>query len=985
MRTQGFSRILATVFSVLMLSGVAFAQQDSAISGLVTDSTGGVLPGVTIEVSSPALIEGSRVVITDGTGRYTASALRPGSYTVSFTLAGFSVVRREGIELSAGFTAPVNVSLAVGSLEETITVSGASPTVDVQNVRTQNTISRDQLDTLPSGQAISALAALTLGVKMAGVVTQDVGGSQGEMGGVSVHNNRMTDQKITMEGMNTNNAMGTNGGVFHAGQHYNIEAMQEVTLAHNGMTADTETAGAQINYIPKDGGNNFNVTGRATFANEAFQKDNVTDALRARGVTTPPTIKAIWDYGGAIGGPIKQDKLWFFTAHRWWGAQNYQPGAFFNKLQGQDGGHKYEADLNRRAYADNYNRDNSWRITWQASEKDKIAYYGNFGSQCICFLVVSSTLSPSSGLNNHLPANQLTQFTWNRVQSNQILFEGGFTNLVNPFDFRLSPDVTHNDIPHIELTNGKIWGAFPSGGLPYTDCTKYPAPICGPSPAGQQNGRFSVSYVTGSHAFKAGITMAHGGVVQNGSANEVPGFGPATFLLLFGNPFLVSMYANPKFTEVDFKNTGIYVQDQWRLNRMTLNLGLRLDMFDGWSPTQTTPDGPFAPGFTTQRIENTPTWRDISPRLGGAFDVFGDGKTAIKASAGRYVAAAGAGTVQPTNPALARSVTSTRSWNDANGDWFPDASELGPNSNANFGLAVMSRLFDPDYLLDNRGYTWQVSAGIEHELRDNLGVSVNYFRTMHYNQTVRDNTLIDQSNFDAYSVNAPSDPRLGAASGTTIGGLYNINPSVYGQTRDLTRAESAFGDRTEVYNGVDIATTARFANGALLQGGVSVGKTVNNNCFVVDSPQQKYHCKVVTPWWAGNGQIKAALSYPLPGGIELSAVIQNLPGVQILANGIYTSASIQGSLGRPLAGGGNVTIPLIEPQTMFEDRLTQVDFRLAYVLRAMGRTRITLDLFNMTNASTVQARNNTYGTAAWGTPTQIIGGRLIKLGAQYSF
>ena len=983
MRTQGFSRILATVFSVLMLSGVAFAQQDSGISGVVTDSTGGVLPGVTVEVSSPALIEGARVVVTDGTGRYNATTLRPGSYTVTFSLAGFSVVRREGIELSAGFQAPVNASLAVGSLEETVTVSGASPTVDVANVRTQSTISREQLDTLPSGQALSALAALTLGVKMAGVVTQDVGGSQGEMGGVSVHNNRMTDQKITMEGMNTNNAMGTNGGVFHAGQHYNIEAMQEVTLAHNGMTADTETAGAQINYIPKDGGNNFNITGRATFANESFQADNVTDGLRARGVTTPPTIKQIWDYGGAIGGPIKQDKLWFFTAHRWWGAQNYQPGAFFNKLPST--AHAFVDDLDRRAFANNYNRDNSWRVTWQASEKDKIAYYGNFGSQCICFLVVSSSLAPSAGLNNHLPANQLTQFTWNRVQTNQILFEGGFTNLVNPFSFRLSPGVTHTDLPHIELTNGKVWGAFPSGGLPYTDCTAYPAPICGDSPAGQQNGRFSMSYVTGSHAFKVGMTIAHGGVVQNGSANEVPGFGPAAFLLLFGKPFLINQFANPKFTEVDFVNKGIYVQDQWRMDRVTLNLGLRFDMFDGWSPTQTMPDGAFTSGFTTQRIENTPTWRDISPRLGGAFDVFGDGKTAIKASAGRYVAAAGAGTVQPTNPALARSVTSTRSWNDANGDWFPDASELGPQSNANFGLPVVSKFFDPDYLLDNRGYTWQVSAGIEHELRDNLGVTLNYFRTMHYNQTVTDNELIGPSNFDAYSVNAPNDPRLGPASGTTIGGLYNINPSVFGQQRNLVRAEGTFGDRTEVYNGVDLSTTARFSNGALLQGGVSVGQTVNNNCYVVDSPQQEYQCKVVTPWWAGNGQIKAALSYPLPGGIELSAVIQNLPGVQILANGIFTSASVQGSLGRPLAGGGNVTIPLIQPQTQFEDRLTQVDFRLAYVLRAMGRTRITLDLFNMTNASTVQARNNTYGTSAWGKPTQILGGRLIKVGAQYSF
>ncbi|MDA1307572.1 MAG: TonB-dependent receptor [Acidobacteria bacterium] len=975
--------MLATVFSVLMLSGVAFAQQDSGISGVVSDSSGGVLPGVTVEVSSPALIEGARVVVTDGTGRYNATQLRPGTYSVSFTLAGFSVARREGIVLSAGFTAPVNASLAVGSLEETVTVSGASPTVDVQNVRTQNTISREQLDTLPSGQALSALAALTLGVKMAGIVTQDVGGSQGEMGGVSVHNNRMTDQKITMEGMNTNNSMGTNGGVFHAGQHYNVEAMQEVTLAHNGMTADTETAGAQINYIPKDGGNNFNITGRATFANEDFQSDNVTDALRDRGVTTPPTIRKIWDYGAAVGGPVVQDKLWFFTAHRWWGAQNYQPGAFFNALQGKDGGHKYAPDLNRRAYADNYNRDNSWRATWQASEKDKIAYYGNFGSQCICFLAVSATLDPAAGLNNHLPANMLSQVTWNRVQTNQILFEGGFTHLKNPFSFRKSPGVTAQDLPHIELTTGQVWGAFPSGGLPYTDCDNFPSPICGDSPAGQENGRFSVSYVTGSHAFKAGITMAHGGVRQNGANNELPGFGPAAFLLLAGRPFLIQQFASPKFNEVDFRNIGMFVQDQWRVNNLTLNLGVRFDMFDGWSPSQESPASVFAPAFTTQRIDDTPTWRDVSPRLGVAYDIFGNGKTAVKASAGRYVAAAGAGTVQPTNPALARSTTATRSWNDRNGDFFPDESELGPNSNANFGLPVVNTFFDPDYLTENRGYTWQVSTGVEHELMDGFGVSATYFRTMHYNQTVTDNTLVTPSDYDEFSIVVPTDPRLGAASGTTIGGLYNIKPASFGLTRNLRRSERAFGDETEVFDGVDIAANARFNNGAMLQGGVSIGRTVTNDCFVVDSPQDLYQCEVTTPWWDGNGQIKFAGSYPLPYGIELSAVVVNLPGLPILANGVITSANVQG-LGRPLSGGGNVTIPMIQPQTQFEERLTQVDFRLAYVIRAMGRTRVTLDLFNMLNASTIQSRNNTYGRL-WGTPTQILGGRLIKIGAQYSF
>ena len=310
-------RWLCLVVGILLcMPTLARAQANAAISGVVTDSTGGVLPGVTVEVASPALIEGSRVAVTDGNGRYNATQLESGTYSVTFTLAGFSVVVREGVELTADFAAPINAQLAVGSLEETVTVTGATPTVDVQNVRTQNTLTRETLDVLPNAQTLASIGALTLGVKVQGVTQQDVGGNQGEMGGVSVHNNRMVDQKISMDGMNTNNAMGTNGGQFHAGQHYNMEAMQEVTLAHNGMGADTETAGAQINYIPKDGGNNFSATGRATFVNTDFQSDNLSSELIARGATTPPSIKRIYDVGGSVGGPLKRDSLWFYTSHR---------------------------------------------------------------------------------------------------------------------------------------------------------------------------------------------------------------------------------------------------------------------------------------------------------------------------------------------------------------------------------------------------------------------------------------------------------------------------------------------------------------------------------------------------------------------------------------------------------------------------------------------------------------------------------------------
>jgi hypothetical protein len=224
--------VAVAVAGVLLLPGTALAQQFGGIAGEVADETGGVLPGVTVTATSPTAIV-PRTTVTDGQGLYTLTALVPGTYAVEYSLPGFSVVRREGVVLSAGFTANIDTVLAVGGLEETITVTGATPTVDVQNVQTQPVLSEELLDLLPNAQTKGAFAALTLGLRLAGVITQDVGGSSGEMGSMSIHNGRSTDQKITMEGMNTNNAMGTNGGVFHAGQHYNMEAMQEVALGHS--------------------------------------------------------------------------------------------------------------------------------------------------------------------------------------------------------------------------------------------------------------------------------------------------------------------------------------------------------------------------------------------------------------------------------------------------------------------------------------------------------------------------------------------------------------------------------------------------------------------------------------------------------------------------------------------------------------------------------------------------------------------------------
>ena len=177
------TRLLFISMFCASVTNIAWAQSavTGGITGLVRDTTGAVLPGVTVEASSPTLIEKVRSVVTDAEGRYNIIELRPGSYTVTFTLPGFSPVRREGIELTAGFTAPVNAELRVGSVEETVIVSTAAPVVDTQNVRTQNVLSPDVLDTLPTGRNLSGYVALTLGMSVAGA--PDVGGITGELNG----------------------------------------------------------------------------------------------------------------------------------------------------------------------------------------------------------------------------------------------------------------------------------------------------------------------------------------------------------------------------------------------------------------------------------------------------------------------------------------------------------------------------------------------------------------------------------------------------------------------------------------------------------------------------------------------------------------------------------------------------------------------------------------------------------------------------------
>ena len=401
---------------------------------------------------------------------------------------------------------------------------------------------------------------------------------------------------------------------------------------------------------------------------------------------TPTSTKRIFDFGGSLGGPIVRDRVWFFTATRWWGDDTYRVNSFFNNVQGTTAanGRPIYQPSDTRGFWRNENYDASARATMQLSDQDKLTYNGNYGRQCICYLGAGAVVAPEASSHNNLENNHLSQVTYTRAHSNSILIEAGFSALINPFTFRResnplgtvsTTDFRVTDFAHPETGGFFIYNARSSSAIPYNEGS--------PSAADQRNARGSLSYVTGSHSFKFGGQWGHGWVVQNGSNNEIPGFGPADVTAFGGAPISVTLYSHPKFNRADFRNMGFYAQDQWTLDRVTINLGVRADFFNGWAPDQFSPASVFVPGFQVNRTD-AQSWKDVSPRAGVAYDILGDGSTAFKASIGRYVGAAGAGNVQPINPASAIDVTTTRTWFDANDNWFPEGDPTNPEINGEF-------------------------------------------------------------------------------------------------------------------------------------------------------------------------------------------------------------------------------------------------------------------------------------------------------------
>ena len=756
MRHFGSGLVVSSLSALMLLLGApALAQERASIIGTVSDSSGAVLPGVTVEAASPVLIERSRSAVSDGSGRYAIIDLRPGTYTVTFELQGFNKVVREGIILEGAFAAQVNASLSVGTVSETVTVTGASPVVDVQSTQNQAVLNRDLLNALPAARTMQGGAGLVPGVSFY---------SQGFVSSMSVHGSATADQHIFFDGMNIGQNL-TGTGSQGNGVSVNELAQTELVYDAGSQSAENALGGVRMDSIPKEGGNNFSGIWRTFGSKGAWQGNNITDELRPF-ISAGSTLDYSYDTNAVLGGPIMKDKLWFLVAQRVSQSNTKIPllTAYFPQGGTSDSGGQVAPH-------------STVRLTYQISQRNKFvfAFYKSQGGTQRFDVGCSATsgnsvscISPEAAYWLPTPLQYAAQAKYTSPITSRFLLEIGQSLAVPTYKFKYQPENGPFDVDHFNRTTSVRTVASATAPQDYFNeiwNTIAQRVVRDRLPQHQGRRESAMGMVDGEGRAARRHVRAHLHERQRcrDRANSVTA-------------------RNTPYIRKDIlkANLGLFAQDKWTIDRLTLTYGARYDYFNGYAPAQDDPAGRFVPARHSDQVNCIPCWNDWSIRVGASYDLFGTGKTALKTSVGKFLAQQALGLTATLNPMASQ--TDTRTWTDRDGNGSAlDAAgnvqfnELGPSTNLNLAIPGGSAKI-ADGL--PRATNWEESVSVQHELFPRVSVTGGYYRRQFYDiQYTQNLALNPQTSFTPFTVTVPANANLPNGGGQTIT-LYNLNQTV---------------------------------------------------------------------------------------------------------------------------------------------------------------------------------------------------------------
>jgi hypothetical protein len=929
----------------LAASTPAFAQGGGAsstgtIQGRVTDAQGAVLPGVTVTATSPSAL-GAQTTITSETGNYRFPAVPPGAYTVTYELAGFNTVRREGIQIALGFTANVNVELALATLQETVTVTGESPVIDTSATRVVQNFKLEQLQSIPNGRDMWALLAVTPGVAMSRI---DVGGNRaGTQTGYTAYG--FSGQvRVLIEGINTTE--GTGG----AGFYFDYSSLEEVFLGVQGQSAEMPNPGVQSQFIAKSGGNQFNGEYYLDWYNNSLQSSNIPDEVIARGIRRGSNeIAKYYDTAINVGGPIKRDKIWWFGTYRQQKNSVAQPQFLFDQT--------FDTKLWNPVV----------KGTWQANQNNKIIGYYQWGQklQPNRLPYGTYTYSTPDTTNKQNSGSWVYKAEWNGTLSEKLYVEARYGDFgyYFPLIANGTEEYFFRDTGLQTLTGSQQRWQLDRDRKQWTGAATYFL----------DTGRGSHTVKFGAELLKEqsweGYEQQFGGDIDHQYANGV------SSTVVFALPTakqVGSLSDNDEgnlTSRAALDHFGMFLNDTWAVGNMTLSAGLRYDRYHGWLPEQEQLAASVGPTSVPAALfpeTHFYTWNKIAPRIGMVYDLTRDGRTVIKANYGLFWHNPGVAVASNANPnTTAKSETYV--WNDLNADrrWQPG--EQGNRTAQSLAGAIG---IDPNI---ESPITHEASVFFERQLSESLGLRTGFVYKDEDNLIATytpGRSILSGSYSVPFSFRDVGVDGVSGSSDDSILTLLGCQNPCTGSLNQVVMNVPRYGR----YKTYELSVTKRYSNKLSYQlGGGYTWTTDFPEAFPTNPNQPGVQDR--TGWG-----IKATATYDGPYGLRFSPVLRHQSGVNF-ARTISVPASAASAFGLTMPAS---TIYAEPADSNREDNIWVLDFRAEKTLNFTDRVRLRgfLDLFNITNSHASESITRSTG-ANYLRPANILAPFTARIGFRF--